>query len=259
MWEKEVVQLNNELNQLKNEFDEYISPKPVFTNEDKIRIRKKISQTKIHRITPSLIPNLLTVALVLIGVFFVGNFVINEVNFSQKDAAMPEPSSAPDDELPMSDHVENEAIKEATTDGLESTSFNYNNELLTEDLVEPYQDFAETKDEELLRYLSPIDIFFLYYHAYAIEDYETMYALYIDDEMYLKPFPTVTSFLDAIETENQVQLQFIKDEIINNDNLKEVIDDESHAGVLISEEKGLFFGISKNENGIWKVNWLPIQ
>jgi hypothetical protein len=258
MWEKEVSLLNNELNRLKNEFDEYISPNPVFTNEDKIRIRKKISQTKFNRVSPSFIPNLLTVALLFIGVFFVGNFFINEVNFSGNDAAMPEPSSA-QDEQPMSDNVENEAIKEATTDRLDSTPFNYNNELLTEDLVETYQDFAETKDEELLRYLSPIDIFFLYYHAYAIQDYETMYALYIDDEMYLKPFPTVTSFLDAIETENhKVQLQFIKDEILNNDNLKEVIDDESHAGVWISEEKGLFFGISKNENGIWKVNWYPL-
>ncbi|MFN7250590.1 MAG: hypothetical protein ACK4M9_07300 [Anaerobacillus sp.] len=104
--------MNNELNRLKNEFDEYISPNPVFTNEDKIRIRKKIDQTKINRVSPSFIPNLLTVALVLIGVFFVGNFFINEVNFSQNDAAMPEQSSAPD-ELPMSDHVENEASEEA--------------------------------------------------------------------------------------------------------------------------------------------------
>ena len=78
--------------------------------------------------------------------------------------------------------------------------------------------------------------------------------------MYIKPFETLDDWIKALETENREErLLFIENEIKRNDQLEELIYQEGYAVILISREKGLGFGLTLNENGIWKVNWLPFQ
>jgi hypothetical protein len=255
MLEKGVILLNNELNGLKNEFDNYLSPKPVFTDEDKKRIRKKINQSRtFNRVSPRLIPNILTAALLFIGVFFIGNFLLNELNFSQQETSMPEPTRSGTEETPFNAPASD--TKASKDEGVLEAERNF----LSEELIEIYNRFAETKDDEVLRGLRPIEIFKFYFYAYEQKDFETQYALFIQDDMYIKVFPTVSDFLSAVQSENREdQLKFIEEEIKNNDTLEEVINSERNAVILVSAEKALGFGLTLNENGIWKVNWLPFQ
>ncbi|MCT8137317.1 hypothetical protein H1D32_05900 [Anaerobacillus sp. CMMVII] len=242
--------MNKELNQLRDQFDNYLSTKPVFNEEDKKRIRKKIAQNRTHsRITRNFIPHFLTAALVMVGIFFIGNFVINELSFTQnQNFNMPGNESTPV-LFTANDH---------RADGLESRTMNDSNWLSLE-LLKTYQQFADTKDEEILRGLSPIEIFKFYFYAQELQDYETQYAFFIQDEMYIKIFPTVSDFVSAIESESREEHLQLIEEIKSTENLEEIFYNETSAGILISEEKAISFGLTKSENGIWRVNWLPFQ
>ncbi len=248
--------MNKDLNQLKGNFDEYLSTKEVFTEEDKIRIRKRINQTKRttrRNFSKSFIPNMLTAAVIIFGVFFIGNLVIDERNVSQPNSSMPETTSAT---------VEPKLF---TTDETNTDNFGRSLALsesifLSDELLDIYTAFAETKNEEVLRNLRPLEIFAFYYYAEYHEDYATQYALFIDDEMYLKVYPTLEDFVTAIEEQNREdRLHFIEENVWNGQ-LQEVINmEEGFAQIFLLAEERLSFGLTLNENGIWKVNWLPHQ
>ncbi|MFE8703098.1 hypothetical protein ACFYKX_21185 [Cytobacillus sp. FJAT-54145] len=137
---------------------------------------------------------------------------------------------------------------------------NNNKLILPEDLQNIYSQFAESKNDGVLAGLSPAKVFQLYFYAEEIEDYETQYALFIDDEQYIKVFPTYEDYLDAVMNPPvPVQGETLLDKV-KRSQLEERIINEKEAGVSISSgEEGLGFGLSKNSRGIWRVNWMPIQ
>ncbi|MDZ5471618.1 hypothetical protein SM124_07635 [Bacillus sp. 31A1R] len=118
-----------------------------------------------------------------------------------------------------------------------------------------YNEFKSTKTDDLLAELSPSDVFQLWMYAEEIKDYRTQYALFIDDKQYVKTFETVEEYIDAKKEPNSSSLlQSVKEGQLN-----EVIVNDGTSYISIEEELGLGFGLSKDEKGIWKVNWSPIQ
>jgi hypothetical protein len=131
--------------------------------------------------------------------------------------------------------------------------------VLTEPLNHVYKEFSMRKEDEILRGLSPAEVFQLYLFAEEVEDYFTQYALFNHDPDVEKTFKTVNDYLQAINespflAEEQTLLYKVK-----NGPLEEVIIDDSSAYISILKEEGLGFGLSKNSDGIWKVNWMPTQ
>jgi hypothetical protein len=127
---------------------------------------------------------------------------------------------------------------------------------LSELLLDRYHQFAATHNKQVLKGLSPSDVFQLYFYAEEHKDYQTQYALFMDDEEYVKVFATYEDYLGAVEiSKQQTLLKRVKEGA-----LFENIVDETSAFVSIQEESnGFSFGFSKNKEGIWCVNWLPIQ
>ncbi|MGG7619228.1 hypothetical protein [Bacillus coreaensis] len=123
-------------------------------------------------------------------------------------------------------------------------------------LLVRYEQFKVTKDKQALSGLSPSEVFQLYFYAEELQDYETQYSLFIDDEEYLRVFATYEDYLTAKQQNPSTGLL----EQVKVGTLFEHIIDETSASVSIeAETKGLSFGLSKNKLGIWCVNWLPIQ
>lgn len=129
--------------------------------------------------------------------------------------------------------------------------------VLPEKLQTDYKDFSVSKDAKLLAGLSPADIFQFYYYAEEQNENDVQYALFIEDEEYLKPFETLEDYenakKDPISAANTVMFM----NKMKKAELSEVIMDESNAIVQIGEETG--FKIIKDNNGIWRVSWLPLQ
>lgn len=130
--------------------------------------------------------------------------------------------------------------------------------LLPSSLQKKYENFAETKSGEMLEGLTPFEVFQFYYYAEEQGDYETQYALYITDELYIKAFESFAEYLKAKqESKGMDDPILIK---IKTSKLKVVIvDDETKAYISISEVDGIGFGLSKDHSGIWRVNLLPLQ
>lgn len=129
--------------------------------------------------------------------------------------------------------------------------------LLPSSLQNKYENFAETKNGEMLEGLTPFEVFQFYYYAEEHGDYETQYALYITDGQYIKAFDSFAEYLKSKQ-----ESKGRNDPILNKiktTKLKEVIVDETAAYISISEKDGIGFGLSKDHSGIWRVNWLPLQ
>lgn len=123
-------------------------------------------------------------------------------------------------------------------------------------LLGRYEQFKDTKDKQILNGLSPSEVFQLFFYAEELQDYETQYSLFIDDEEYVRVFETYEDYLIAKQQNSSTSLL----EQVKAGTLFEHIIDETSASVSIEEEiTGLSFGLSKNKHGIWCVNWLPIQ
>ncbi|MBX9973988.1 hypothetical protein [Cytobacillus firmus] len=137
---------------------------------------------------------------------------------------------------------------------------NNNAELvLREPLNHVYKEFSLRGTDEILRGLSPAEVFQLYLFAEEIEDYYTQYALFNHDPGIEKPFPTLNHYLNAISESPSIPEEQTLLHRVKNTRLEEVIIEDFSAYISISEEDGFGFGLSKNSEGIWKVNWMPIQ
>lgn len=134
--------------------------------------------------------------------------------------------------------------------------------LMSEDEVQAYAEFAKLKSDDLLKDLEPIVIFRYYVFASTTGDYKTQYSLYMKDEKY--ELPDLESFLTDIQadpTEPGNTKKFWEKWL--NSQLEQKINGDS-AYIVVSSGKGnpeelLSFGLTRNKEGIWKVNWLPIQ
>jgi hypothetical protein len=130
-----------------------------------------------------------------------------------------------------------------------------------------YEKFAASRDEELLRGLSPIEVFRYYVQASLENDWETIYALYIHDSDH--GVPDYESFMSEVpdDTETLLQSWQLWERLKLDYRLAEEVEqaEEGHALIRIipfgggtkEEEQG--FQVIRNEAGIWKVGWLPMQ
>jgi hypothetical protein len=123
-------------------------------------------------------------------------------------------------------------------------------------LLDRYEQFKVTKDKQALSGLSPSEVFQLYFYAEELQDYETQYSLYIDDEEYLKVFET---YADDLTAKQQNPSTGLLEQVKAGTLFEHVIDETSASVSIEAETTGLSFGFSKNKHGIWCVNWLPIQ
>ncbi|WP_436376640.1 hypothetical protein [Cytobacillus sp. BC1816] len=131
--------------------------------------------------------------------------------------------------------------------------------VLLEPLNHVYKEFSLRGTDEILRGLSPADVFQLFLFAEETEDYYTQYALFNHDPDIEKPFPALNDYLKAKSESPSIPEEQTLLHRVKNADLEEVIIDESSAYISITEEEGFGFGLSKNNDGIWKVNWMPIQ
>ncbi|TBL79018.1 FG-GAP repeat protein [Paenibacillus thalictri] len=73
--------------------------------------------------------------------------------------------------------------------------------LLSKETEERYGRFAENKEEELLRGLSPLDVFKFYVKASEEGDYETQYALFIKDPSH--ELPSYKTYINEISRDQE--------------------------------------------------------
>ncbi|MFC7750111.1 hypothetical protein ACFQWB_09240 [Paenibacillus thermoaerophilus] len=143
---------------------------------------------------------------------------------------------------------------------------------LSAEQAQRYNAFKADKDDEKLRGLQPIDLFLFYVNASLDGDYDTLYALYIQGKE--AATPPREEFLSEIANDpdgakraqdqwEQWKRTYRLDQRIDGDSALIVLTPEGSSpqagsGLSIREDqKG--FGLTKNESGIWKVNWLPMQ
>ncbi|MDQ6418820.1 hypothetical protein RB620_05140 [Paenibacillus sp. LHD-117] len=139
--------------------------------------------------------------------------------------------------------------------------------LLTAEEMEQYGQFAANHDEELLRGLSPIQIFRYYVQAQEAGDHETAYALFIDDPDH--GVPSYESYKNDLSRDQQgVERTWqLWAKLKQGYTLKEEVEltEEDHALIRISpvgggtSEEVYGFQIVRNDAGIWKVGWMPMQ
>lgn len=126
-----------------------------------------------------------------------------------------------------------------------------------------YQGYASKKNDQLLAGLSPLDVFKLYYYANHLEDFETIYALFIKGEMFGTPseeeYFGEPEFYGAIFNENDkkfyAELQQVKEFKIN------YLNDNEAIITWKGQESSLpaFRLIKDPKMNVWKVSWLPMQ
>lgn len=122
-----------------------------------------------------------------------------------------------------------------------------------------YEQFSKSGADFLLKNLSPLDVFYLYTYAGIQKDYLTQYNLFNNDPNVEKIFKTYEEFAAASSDPSDDEAQKNRLEVIKSANLVEVIVDGDRAYIEISKQQGIGFGLSKNHNGFWMVNWLPYQ
>lgn len=126
-----------------------------------------------------------------------------------------------------------------------------------------YKGYASKKDDQLLKGLSPLDVFKLYFYAKQLEDSETTYALYIKGELFGTPsekeYFGQPEFYGATFSENDkklyAELQQVKEFKINYFH-------DNQAIITWKGQEGSHpaFRLYKDPNNdAWKVSWLPMQ
>jgi len=135
--------------------------------------------------------------------------------------------------------------------------------VLSKETEELYSRFAEKKEDELLRGLSPLDVFKFYVKASEASDYETQYALFIKDSDH--EVPSYKTYINEISRDQEAldRAKQMWAELKESYGLTEEIEDDQ-ALIRISngsgnneEDKG--FQLVKNKDGIWKAAWMPMQ
>ncbi|MCA1029812.1 hypothetical protein LCL95_02045 [Bacillus timonensis] len=240
--------MSNNFDEIKDHMDRFISNKPVFTESDKRKIREGIINMKKTNERKSLfiLPKALTGIALAAFIFVVGAIVNEKIGFFEQESRS------------GSDTVVNKTSqpkeKEVVTPEDNVPTYSV---AIKPELVPVYQSYTETKDEALLEGLEPVDIFTFYIKASEEGDYETQFALSIQDEEYIKPFESPEALKEEDEGMREQRLAGI--EKIKGLKVKQRIVDENNAYIVIDAENGLGFSLVKDKNGIWKANWLPFQ
>lgn len=131
--------------------------------------------------------------------------------------------------------------------------------------LENFQKYSETENEQLLKDLSPLEVFKYYYHAFRVNDQQTLYNLYIKGDAY--GAPSRKDFLKEMGKKEIEQLQalgkfqyHIKDFAqINYDDKTSYIQINFEEGSEVAKSQPWNFKLIKNSQDIWKVDWVPLE
>ncbi|MBW5446023.1 hypothetical protein GE107_08110 [Cohnella sp. CFH 77786] len=135
--------------------------------------------------------------------------------------------------------------------------------LMSEEEKQAYQEYAEKKSDELLKGKRPLEIFRYYVEANREGDYGTVHALYAQGHEFATP--DLETFLKDVENDPEgrersrqqwetYQKRYRLEEQIKSDSAWVVMSDGSK-----DPESVKHFGLTLNKDGVWKVNWLPMQ
>ena len=126
-----------------------------------------------------------------------------------------------------------------------------------------YQNYSKSKDDQVIKDLSPVDVCKLYFYSLEQGDMGTQYALYIKEEKYMEGSYeqfVIYARSDMSNFENTKKLlKRIKEDtkLIKERDRR---DNESFVEIVSkSGKESMIFRLIKNNQGIWKVVWLPLQ
>lgn len=133
--------------------------------------------------------------------------------------------------------------------------------LMPRNTFEAYQAFSKNKTDEMLIGMGPLDILRIYAYASEKGDYETLYALFSQEygvpsrEAYLSDAATDPGLEERSKSQWAAwkKTYRLQEEAEGNQVTIRMISPDSPG---LSEHS---FRVVKNEKGIWKVVWPPIQ
>lgn len=128
---------------------------------------------------------------------------------------------------------------------------------LTETEQQLYDQFKNGFDNQVLKEADPITITKLYLHALKSKDYETEYELYIEDQEYVMWSKEEHLQQKKDEVDREKILAHFKD--LNEGKFHEVDAQSGFVEFPLEGEKTGSFHLRKNQEGIWKVKFMPIQ
>ena len=124
-----------------------------------------------------------------------------------------------------------------------------------------YRSYKASPDETLLTRLDPVDIFQMYFYAKMTDDFEMLYALFLKDNGIA--FPSYEDFARDQQTKSpsvrKEELDFIDHLVTTELDQLLVSDDEAVVQPADPAVADWTFHFTKNTDGAWKVNWLPLQ
>lgn len=131
---------------------------------------------------------------------------------------------------------------------------------------EAYDAYRKQPSDEKLKGLQPMDVFRYYVDASYAADYETVYALFIQDSEY--DIPSREMFLSDVQSDSGLEERGKKawDKYMQKyDKLEQRIDGDTAIIAMIDSDEGktlereMNFRLIRNKAGIWKVGWMPLQ
>lgn len=127
-------------------------------------------------------------------------------------------------------------------------------------LEETLNQFIESRDDEALRGLEPVDLFIIYQHAQIMADPGLLFDLIVhhpDDER-----PSREQYIREYEEHALLNerntLNFIY-RVLGTEFKAVVEGDEAYVQPLHQEDDDWIFRLVKNQDGIWKVSWYAMQ
>lgn len=244
--------------EIKKAMNQSMTKESYFSEIEKQKVRHKINQmpTNQTKVKRHLFPKALTGIAVAGFMLFIGGVIESNLELSESPPSTKNGSQMEEEQIvtPSEDEIQTRPV---------TLHVNNDQELYLPTKLQPiYQEYSITKDDGLLRDLSPFEVFQLYFYAEEQEDFETQYALFIHDEMYIKVFETYEEYLDAIVNpavpikEEDKLLSKIKLAVLEE---RVISEDSAFVSIGVNDEEGLGFGLTKSSSGVWKINWLPIQ
>lgn len=134
---------------------------------------------------------------------------------------------------------------------------------LSKDEQQVYSQYQKKKSDAILEGLSPLTVCKLYFKAEEDQDYQTLYSLYIQDPKY--GVPPREQFLREVGTDKagrentEKLLKRLKEKLAKVQERRLASDQVVLELTFSDSSEVLGFRLYKNQAGVWKVAWLPMQ
>ncbi|GGA83366.1 hypothetical protein [Ornithinibacillus halotolerans] len=130
---------------------------------------------------------------------------------------------------------------------------------LSDELLTIYKQYEATFDEELLKGLSPFDVFRLHYHAIFENNLDVEYGLYIKNENSI--YPDKEAFLSERSDSSTDESEKHYYNMLEINHFDETYLSDNEALIRFTlDNHHMAFRLHKDEElGVWKVGWLALQ